>query len=114
MPERSRCCRSMAKACVPLLENGGCHAPLRPQRMGLGANRVGVALELRTVRTRRHKLTLDLNSGAGEMYDLDTDPHELRNLFDDPGQAVLRAELEALIAGRSQDMQPHRTPVGTA
>ena len=98
----------------PLLETEDATRLCARSEWGLGANRVGVALELRTVRTRRHKLTLDLNSGAGEMYDLDTDPHELCNLFDDPGQAALRAELEALVAGRPQDMQPHRTPVGTA
>ena len=98
----------------PLLETETAARLCARSEWGLGANRVGVALELRTVRTRQHKLTLDLNSGAGEMYDLDTDPHELRNLFDDPGQAALRAELEALVAARPQDTQPHRTPVGTA
>ncbi len=36
--------------------------------------RSGVELQLRTVCTQRYKLTLDLLSGAGEMYDLQEDP----------------------------------------
>ena len=48
----------------------------------LRASRSGVDLDLRTVRTKRHKLTLDLRSGAGELYDLANDPHEMENLFE--------------------------------
>lgn len=81
---------------------------------GLGAGRVGVPLELRTVRTRTHKLTLDLTSGAGEMYDLEADPHELVNIFDAPDAAGIRAELEAFIASRPDDMRPDQPRVGTA
>ena len=51
----------------------------------LNASRCGVELQLRTVRTRTHKLTLELISGAGELYDLASDPHETTNRFDDPG-----------------------------
>ena len=39
-------------------------------------------LSLRTVRTKTHKLTVDLRSGAGELYDLASDPEEVRNLLD--------------------------------
>jgi hypothetical protein len=66
------------------------------------------------VRTRRHKLTVDLNSGAGELYDLETDPHELANLFLDPDHAQIRADLESCLALRPDDTGPHRSPVGTA
>jgi hypothetical protein len=44
------------------------------------------------VRAGRHKLLMDAD-GNGELYDLDTDPAELRNLFDDPACAAVRAEL---------------------
>ena len=50
----------------------------------LGTSRCGVALDLRAVRTRTAKLTLELGSGAGELYDLANDPHESENRFDDP------------------------------
>ncbi len=81
----------------------------------LHPSRCGVALNLRTVRTRRHKLTLDLNSGAGEMYDLENDPHEMDNLFDDAGYNTVRKELEAMIHARPDDiMTPPPTPVGMA
>jgi arylsulfatase A-like enzyme len=38
------------------------------------ASRCGVALKLRTVRTRDAKCTFELDSGAGELYDLRNDP----------------------------------------
>ncbi len=81
----------------------------------LNASRCGVALFLRTVRTKTHKLTLELESGAGELYDLVNDPHEVDNLFDDPGSAAIRKELEGMIASRPDDaMEPKLQPVGMA
>ncbi|MEO0999135.1 MAG: sulfatase-like hydrolase/transferase [Pseudomonadota bacterium] len=76
--------------------------------------RVGVGLSLITVRTETAKLTLELQSGAGELYDLREDPHELQNLFDDPAAAPLRAELTAMARTRPDDMRPNQTPVGMA
>ena len=81
---------------------------------GLLPTRAGVELSLQTVRTRTAKLTKDMISGAGEMYDLATDPHELTNLFDDPAHASMRAELEALIDSRADDMIPLQPQVGMA
>ena len=63
----------------------------------------GLDLQLRVVRTQRYKLTLEVNSGAGELYDLDDDPHEIQNLFDDSSAATVRAELLAMIASRPED-----------
>ena len=108
----------------PLLEQHG--SSLRPliegnatrdfarNEWGLLPGRVGVGLELRTVRTKTHKLTIDLNSGAGELYDLENDPHELTNIFDDEAAAAIRTELEGYVASRPDDMLPHQQPVGTA
>ena len=76
--------------------------------------RTGVALSLRTVRTRTHKLTVDRRSGAGELYDLESDPEEATNLFDAPEAAGVRRELESLLARRPDDAGPIRTPVGIA
>ncbi len=66
----------------------------------LHPSRTGVTLQLRTVRTATAKLTLDLISGAGEMYDLGNDPDEMTNLFNDPGHAALQRELTDRIHAR--------------
>ena len=63
-------------------------------------SRCGVALQLRTVRTKTHKCTFELRSGAGELYDLKNDPGEMDNLFDDPGCAKVKKELEDMMRAR--------------
>jgi hypothetical protein len=73
-----------------------------------------VDLDLRTVRTRTHKLTKDLRSGAGELYDLANDPHEMDNRFDDAGLAKVRKELEDMIRARPDDIAPRQPQVGMA
>ena len=76
--------------------------------------RTGVRLSLRTVRTRDAKLTIDLISGAGEVYDLGADPHELRNLWDDEGSSALRRRLLDLAMTRPDDLRAQSEPVGIA
>ncbi|WP_461403621.1 sulfatase-like hydrolase/transferase [Falsiruegeria mediterranea] len=78
------------------------------------SNRAGVALSLRCVRTKSAKLTKDMRSGAGEMYDLSRDPNEMINVFDDPEFAELRETLESYLDLRPEDIGPNRTPVGPA
>ena len=97
----------------PLIE-GDAKREVARSEWGLGPGRVGVALELRTVRTKRHKMTVDLISGDGELYDLETDPDELVNLFNDADAAPIRAKLEELVALRANDLLPDQTAVGTA
>ena len=77
----------------------------------LRASRSGVDLDLRTVRTKRHKLTVDLRSGAGEIYDLRDDPHEMRNLFDDE---KLKKELMDMVRSRPDDAVARLPQVGMA
>ena len=77
-------------------------------------NRVGVALSLRCVRTETDKLTMDLRSGAGEMYDLVNDPDEMINVFDDPNYATRRAQLQGFLAQRPDDIGPIGQAVGPA
>ena len=51
------------------------------------------------VRTRRHKLIHFYNDiDAWELYDLEKDPTELRNVIDDPAYARVRRELETELA----------------
>ena len=66
--------------------------------------RCGVALKLRTVRTKTHKLTLEEGSGAGELYDLANDPIEMDNRFGDPGVAAIQRELTDMIRSRPDDV----------
>ncbi|MEO6596707.1 MAG: sulfatase/phosphatase domain-containing protein, partial [Planctomycetota bacterium] len=69
---------------------------------------------LRTVRTQRHKLTLELDSGAGELYDLVEDPQEMVNRFDDQSYAAVRRELSDMIASRPADAVAPLPQVGMA
>jgi arylsulfatase A-like enzyme len=81
----------------------------------LHPSRCGVALKLRTVRTRTHKLTLELDSGAGELYDLVNDPTEMDNRFGDPGVTKIQRELTDMIRARPDDaMSPLPEPIGMA
>ena len=66
------------------------------------------------MRTASAKLTLEALSGAGELYCLAEDPHEMENRFDDPGCAALRRELLDMIRSRPDDAIPPLTPVGMA
>jgi len=78
-------------------------------------SRFGVALDLRTVRTRRYKLTIEGHSGAGEMYDLGNDPHEMNNIFGDPAHAAVEQSLKQMIASRPHDeLSPELPQVGMA
>src|SRR5688572_12475901 len=77
----------------------------------LRASRSGVDLDLRTVRTKTHKLTVDLRSGAGELYDLRNDPHEMENIYDD---VKLRKQLMEMVESRPHDALPRRPQVGMA
>lgn len=80
----------------------------------LRPSRTGVELQLRTVRTQRHKLTLELLSGAGELYDLQEDPLEMDNLFGDTGRSAVQRELTDMIRSRPDDAREALPQVGMA
>jgi hypothetical protein len=80
----------------------------------LRPSRSGVELQLRTVRTKRYKLTLDLLSGAGEMYDLQEDPDEMDNRFSDPAMVAVQKELTDMIASRPDDAVAPLPQIGMA
>mgnify|MGYP001252409785 FL=1 len=45
------------------------------------------------IRTRHHKLALYHGHELGELFDLRKDPHEHKNLWEDPAHADLRFQL---------------------
>jgi arylsulfatase A-like enzyme len=78
-------------------------------------SRCGIGLKLRTVRTRTYKCTFELDSSAGELYDLVLDPEEMVNRFDDPGYATVRKELEEMMRARpGKLLERLPEPVGMA
>jgi arylsulfatase A-like enzyme len=67
---------------------------------------------VRTLLGERYRLSTYANVSWGELYDLDTDPHELTNLWSDPGHAGVRSDLlfeltQAMLA--AADTSPHPT-----
>ncbi len=52
-----------------------------------------LGLRARTLVTRRYKLTLYVGQSYGELFDLETDPDELHNRWDDAAHQGLRQEL---------------------
>ena len=58
--------------------------------------------EYRGVRTRRYTYTRDLN-GPWLLYDNQMDPHQLRNLCNDPEYAKVRRELEKMLAQKLKE-----------
>jgi arylsulfatase A-like enzyme len=78
-------------------------------------SRCGVPLKLRTVRTRTHKCTFELESKAGELYDLVNDPEEMINRFDDPAYLSVRRQMEELLHQRPGAIRTDlKEPIGMA
>ena len=55
-------------------------------------------VRLKTLVTRRYKLNYYAGEGRGELYDLEEDPDEIHDLWDDPGRRKIRNDLVAQLA----------------
>ncbi|WP_411958484.1 sulfatase family protein [Paracoccus homiensis] len=76
------------------------------------ACRSAVDMDLMTVRSRRYRMSVDMRTMTGEMYDLQDDPDEMTNLFDDPTHRDLREDHLRMIRTRPDDMIPVSPRVG--
>ena len=116
------------RSLAPLLGGGGDAEPWRDSVYAeyLNANPDKPAVYLTMVRTRDAKLVRHHApgnapgnasggaSGGGELYDLAADPHETRNLWDDPGSASLKTDLLLRLTDRqalTADPLPRRVGV---
>lgn len=106
--------RQHGRSLMPLLKYPDAGREFALNEWELLPTRAGVALSLRTVRTKTAKMTVDQISGAGELYDLAADPDELVNQFDNPQMRPLRNELMEMLETRPDDCLPHQTQVGMA
>ena len=107
---------TQSKSLRPLFEDvPGASRDVAYSEWNVNASRCGVPLALRTVRTATAKLTVEEHSGAGELYDLSVDPHEMDNRFNDPGAVSLQRELIDMIAARTgKILATFDDPVGMA
>ena len=87
----------------PLIETDKAHRDYAFSEWELRPSRSGTSLQLQTVRAMAHKLTVDLISKEGELYDLVEDPFEMENVYSDPRYRSIRAELEGFLAERPDD-----------
>ena len=63
-------------------------------RLSWEGNPVSLSGRIRMLRNHRWKL-VDEENGAGELYDVQNDPHELRNLWDNPQYSAIRGEMQS-------------------
>jgi len=73
-------------------------------RFGLPHSHWWGFVPIRCIRTRRHKLVLNLLD-TDELYDLDADPGEMVNRIDDPALADVRTELHDRLLDWQEDRQ---------
>ena len=72
-------------------------------------------LDLRTVHTGTAKLTMELQSGDGELYDLKSDGNEMRNLWNDPIATELQNRMTNLLWSRPGiELNEFDDPIGVA
>ena len=68
------------------------------------------AVHLRTLITERYKMTVYRGQDYGELIDLQDDPRELKNLWDDPAAADVKAEMLRRFVDAELKREPMRFP----
>jgi len=68
---------------------------------------------MRTLVTDRYRITFYRGASWGELYDLLEDPHEMHNLWDDPGAATVRRDMTERLLRETIDMA-ETSPLPTA
>ncbi len=92
----------------PVLQDGSAHVrdsvlveeAYQADFIGLGKDHY-----MQSIVTDQHRLTIYFGSEMGELYDLENDPLETNNLFDDPQAAELKTQLMSKLI---QEMIAHR------
>ncbi len=103
------------RSLLPLASGGAEQRDAAYSEWDVHPARCGVGLSLRTIRTATAKCTFELNSGAGELYDLVNDPEEMENRFDDPASRGLRRQFEELLRARPGPLRRDlKEPIGMA
>ena len=77
------------------------------QRLMTGFERLQ---RVRTIVTERYRMSLRAGEDWNELYDLHNDPHELKNLYDDPDHLSVRNEVTETMVRRMIDLQD-RSPL---
>ena len=67
-------------------------------------------VHLRTLVTQRYKITVYRGHDYGELFDLESDPRELRNLWDEPGYAEVKGALMLRFVQAEMEREPTRMP----
>lgn len=76
------------------------------------ALRSAVDMDLMTVRSTRYRMSIDMKTDTGELYDMQEDPDEMENLFDDSGSAAIRRNHMDMIRSRPDDIIPVSPRIG--
>jgi arylsulfatase A-like enzyme len=106
--------RMQARSLWPVLTGGADPDPIHDDVYAehYGSTRPGARCTM--VRTRSRKLIARHGEAGGELYDLEADPAENVNLWDDPGSRAVKLEMFERLAdamARTVDpMPPHEAP----
>ncbi len=68
------------------------------------------SVHLRTLITERYKITVYRNADYGELFDLETDPSELHNCWDDPAYAEVKSKMLLKFVQAEIQIEPTRMP----